>query len=1164
MIFERRDLKWETANAGSACARLNQIPPCVYSVNAFGSDQLRAFADPPEFFRDGDRREWDLPPATVTIWPYEEMYGEDLRTSGRYDYDLRLERAKEYFSAIIPDHSLIIYYANYSNPFSTDDARRYAIVGLSRIRKLGDIEYYENCSEDTRKQFGGGFVWQRNVTSWYPEQGMRIPFHRYLGNEEVLRQIHFSPDNPRNFKYGTRHISDDDALAIVERFIVISETLRELGDRSEDWSLRTAWLRGLIAELWQHRGLYPGMPAVLDVLGFTEAISFFRDSVATGQEQDAREQIVACLEGRWPTQGVLKNISAERQRKIQRAWKLRDKHEQSCLRDVLPRFAIDADQITRVLSKDRSNWGIACTIEDVSANPYVLCESYAGGGPDDTIGFGTVDQGVLPSPELGGTSLFDKDDWRRLRAAAVHRLKIESRQSFLPLPVVIHDVNKRLAALSDWRRHEFNDRYVDVDEDELSGALTFRRDADRRYVYLRKVFEDERLLETTIRELCNGKDITFRSPVTDAHWRNFLRDPNSVVARLDPVEYERIIAEQSEACQRAFRRPFSVVSGAAGTGKTTVIGALMKAIEKAHGATSFKLLAPTGKAADRIRERVGKDSSTIHSFLASKGWLNENFTLKRVGGSREEDVATVIIDEASMLDVELAAVLFRAFNWRTVQRVILVGDSSQLPPIGRGRVFAEIVDWLSAEQPDSIIWLKTNIRQLENRLNKTGTGILEVAHLFTRTAAAVPALSYGAKAEAESVLQRLQEGGDVDRDLRVIFWKSPSDLATKLKYAIVTDIATDCGIRPDGMKSWEYWKKAFTGGGVERMPHRLQILSPLRGNEVGTERLNAVVQELVHGSTPQHGRHLDGIALGDKVIQIRNRPKSNRITAYNASTRKAERVEVYNGELGFVAPHAFDAAKLRSPHFRLQRFQVSFARKEHLRVGYGKDLGKDDRGYWIKEEKVEDNLELAYAISVHKAQGSEFDRVYFILPRAHAGLVSRELLYTAMTRASRHCTLLIEEDIRPLISATRIERSDLAGRNSSVFSFQPIPDELLFFGSWYEEGKIHRTLADVMVRSKSEVIISNMLWDREIPFRYETPLFAPDGTFYLPDFTITFRGESFFWEHFGLMDKPAYKAHADVKRAWYDKHFAGKLIVTEEGPDLSKNALTAIERHFAS
>jgi hypothetical protein len=70
--------------------------------------------------------------------------------------------------------------------------------------------------------------------------------------------------------------------------------------------------------------------------------------------------------------------------------------------------------------------------------------------------------------------------------------------------------------------------------------------------------------------------------------------------------------------------------------------------------------------------------------------------------------------------------------------------------------------------------------------------------------------------------------------------------------------------------------------------------------------------------------------------------------------------------------------------------------------------------------------------------------------------------------------------------------------------------------SWYEEGKIHQSLASVMVRSKSEVIIANMLAERNIPFRYEIPLQAPDGTFYLPDFTITWNGERWYWEQLGI------------------------------------------------
>jgi hypothetical protein len=125
-------------------------------------------------------------------------------------------------------------------------------------------------------------------------------------------------------------------------------------------------------------------------------------------------------------------------------------------------------------------------------------------------------------------------------------------------------------------------------------------------------------------------------------------------------------------------------------------------------------------------------------------------------------------------------------------------------------------------------------------------------------------------------------------------------------------------------------------------------------------------------------------------------------------------------------------------------------------------------------------------------------------------IASPAVARTGLTRAARHCTLLIEEDISPLLSMRRLEQSDLLRINASLFSFQPVPDDLRVLGGWYEEGKIHSTLAEYMVRSKSEVIITNLPFDREIPFTYETSLFAPDGTFYLPDFTITWHGQEWY------------------------------------------------------
>lgn len=144
----------------------------------------------------------------------------------------------------------------------------------------------------------------------------------------------------------------------------------------------------------------------------------------------------------------------------------------------------------------------------------------------------------------------------------------------------------------------------------------------------------------------------------------------------------------------------------------------------------------------------------------------------------------------------------------------------------------------------------------------------------------------------------------------------------------------------------------------------------------------------------------------------------------------------------------------------------------------------------------------------------------------------------------------------------RSEASRLRHINSSLFAFRPVPEALLSIKGWYEDGRILYTLADILVRSKSEVIIANMLHERDIPFRYEQPLFAPDGSFYLPDFKINWRGTEFFWEHVGLLQHDSYRAHWKKKRAWYKKDFPGRLVITEESAELSIKADEVIKNYF--
>jgi len=1163
MIAERRDLPWELANCGRGCHELDRPMPCAYSINAFGANTIRAASTPPDFFADDTLTlEWDVPPATVAVWPYEEMYyGEGVdRQGGGYDYVKRLEAARAYFGKIEPARSLIFYYANYSNPFSEDDTQRYVLVGMARIKRLGDELYYQNVSEETKKKYVG-FVWQRNVTSDYPDQGVRIPYHRYMERPDVLEQILIVPSNPRLCKYATRHVSDDEALELVEQFLGAAVRLKELGDTSENWDVRISWLQSLIAELWDSRGLYPGLTKVLDVLQFKPAIQYFRSRMQAGEEQRAYDDIFAFLDGRAAQVPGLALTSAEQQH-VRRQWQLRADDERRLLRDILPRFDLYPDQIQRLLSNQRSAFGIYAALAAIIDNPYLLSEGYVGDDDDDTISFSKIDRGMFPSPELGGEFWAEVDDGRRLRALCVDLLKSETQHTFLPASNLIRDVNFRLGLMPEWKRHQFNERYFQVDEETMAEALTMRLVDGRLYVYLKQVFEDERILEEKLRFLVKGPNITFRSPVTSKHWHNFLYQPSSVLVTKAPADYEEAINGQVAVCERIFVRPVCVLSGGAGTGKTTVIKALIQAIEQAHGAgASFQLLAPTGKAAERIREATGKPAATIHSFLAKHGWLNDNMTFKRFGGQVERGILTYIIDEASMLNLELAAALFRSIDWTAVQRLILVGDPSQLPPIGRGRIFADVIEWFSADQPASIGTLQDNIRQMENRVTDKGTGILDLASVYVQRSANGEVPKEERAAEVD-LLRRVQEGGDISEDLRVYFWRSPDELAAQLTSTIVADMEKDAKVAFDPAKPWELWRKAFQGDGEQQRPEYQQVISPYRGELFGVEHLNTVLQEHSKGRKPDFHRQLNGITLSDKVIQFRNRPRSNPLSAWNTKSRASEAVEVFNGELGFVKPHGFDTGKLSWPQYRIEHFQVVFSRKEHLWVNYGKKLGKRADGRYIPPEEVEENLELAYAISVHKAQGSEFDRVYFIVPKHKAALLSRELFYTGLTRAKRHCTIFVEEDITPLLTLRRPEQSQLARISSSLFEFRPVNDALLEFLRKYEAGRIHQTLAEFMVRSKSEVIIANMLWERELDFHYELPLFAADGTFYIPDFTVRWRGQDWYWEHLGRLDLPKYRSHWEEKQAWYDRFFPGQVLVTYEGGDLSTQAYALIERNF--
>ncbi len=1162
VVARERDLDKEIALAGKPLAKLAgaDLPPCIYSVNAFGPEPIRGYSNPPDFFRGGAQRtEWDIPEATVCVWPYEAMYGDDVYDeAGRLDNDRRSANADAFFAEIEDSKSLIFYYANYSNPFSEEESPRYALIGVSRVKKLGDRLIYNEPSDYIRQRYAGGMIWARNVTSHYPNEGLRLPYHRYRENPETLQRIAVFPENPRTCKYGARHLTNDDAIGLLEQFLSAVYELKAIGDDSEDWDERERWLLGCIAELWGKRGLYPGLLNVMRFLGADTGTGPARALIEKGESKEAHRLFFDAVDNGVEIASF--GLLGKPLQRLSRQWRLKPDSARALLRDVLPRLDLRIEQIERIVSEEpaaRQAHGLPPAITDPVDNPYLLSEGYVGDSPDDTIPWGTIDRGVLPSPELGGETLAEMefDDPRRLRALCVEHLRREPNQTFRAADAVLAEVNARLARLPEWKTASFTARYFEVDREILEESLVLRSEGDRLWLYLAEVFDDERAIEDALTKLAGRADIELTRPFDADGWRDEIRDTKSSLLKKAQEQYEAAVDAQAVSCAAIFRRPLSVVTGAAGTGKTSVICAIIRAVRQTEGdGAPLTVLAPTGKASDRVRakmhereiERVG--TSTVHSFLAKGGWLNDNLTLKRSGGKRAGS-GTIIIDEASMLDLALMASLMRAIDWRQVRRFILVGDPNQLPPIGRGRVFADTIQWLSEKNTSGIARLKHNLRQLENAVEGKGTAILRLADLFISANARDDGRPTAP--DAEELLTQVHKGGEVDADLRVIYWDDPTTLSDTLIQTIEREMADHTGETLNPEKPYELWRTAF-----DWKPEKYQVLTPHRGELHGVEALNEAVQDRVAAGVMHRYGLLDGITLYDKVIQYRNRPQSNPIWAYNFNARRAERVEVFNGEIGFVQKHNFD----KKPGGRLRRFQVKFERKDHLAVGYGSELSANG-GF----ESVEDNLELAYAISVHKAQGSEFNHSYVVVPRSKGRSLSSELLYTALTRARQHCTLLVQGDVSTLLSARRPENAQTGLINSSLFDgfFRAVPDELINRKGWYEEGRIHEALSGDMVRSKSELVIANLLHERDVPFSYEVLLRAPDGTMYLPDFTISWQGETWFWEHWGMMSSDSYQEHRERKIAWYNKHFPGRLIETFEGSQLSQDAADNISRHFA-
>lgn len=1024
--------------------------------------------------------------------------------------------------------SFVVFYSNFTP--AAEDTKR-VIIGIGRIKEKTKMGLFGN----SERRPGPNYVWQRCVVQNYPEEGFRIPYKEYLEQGLDTKDILITAPDDFNdqFKYVSEHVTDGAMLNLAENLTQIinqiqDDTEKERIQLSEDWDHHKKWVQKIIGELWNNRGQYPGIGSVLQFLGFNRGMSYHQGVLSPLEKSNINvfKHTIAILDKKEkPEESYKKDF-----KNAESKWKAysSDKDRRDLL-ELLMRFETSEDHVERIMKdKLRESSGINYTVKQLLDNPYLIAESDQGltdkNGDilSEKIPFDIIDQAMVPS--FYHPDKYKNDDDRRVRALLIEELEkaAENGDTLLNINELIHLIHQRF---SEGRKCEPDEFLIKQNIKFYEEKLTFIGD-NNEFIALNVMRRYEKIISQTIREL-----IEIEYDEKQPEWESILIDRFGKIeeSSLGEELEEKARTEKINALNKLYSNKFSVLTGRAGTGKTELLQLLIQGlIEKENlDNDDFLILAPTGKARVRIRKAINDagisinlEPQTIHQHLNRYDWLDNRFNFVQEDGFITS-AKTLIVDESSMMPLDLFATLIKSIDFENVKRFILVGDPNQLPPIGPGRPFDDIVNWLKSNNTyeGHLCDLKERVRH-----GSQDSVCLGLADAFLR--------DFKSKniEEIYSIIE--QKKLSESDDLYFSDWQDYDDLVSKLD-----DVLEKINVKDHDsyMKSVGRIGQKIDASKCESW----QILTPLKHKDIcGTVALNTYIQNKLISDTLskwRSGKHkikpfgkTKDIVYEDKVIQTVN---TSRLFCKPPNNDKY----VANGEIGIVKNYDRYCDKGWS------QLKVSFSDQPDYLYHYFDGDG---------ETGVEYNLDLAYAITIHKSQGSDFKKVILVIPeKAHN--VSMEMMYTALTRFKEKTYLLVQGGIGTLQKYRRASNSETNNRNTYLFKIS-VRDDLPNIP--YIENRIHRTKNGFMVRSKSEVIVANELINAGISMtedNYEQKLPSKDDPYEykLPDFTFKHNGETYYWEHLGMLFVDQYKRAWEKKKDWYIKNSYDKHLITSRDSD---------------